>query len=138
MLILSFLTSKNQESDSQQICGLVTRNISVFVYSESRSTSKPCRIQQNFIKEFPYMLFLFIVQFHCLTCKTTLLVFHFINKAVLKMTKKFSITATTTNFIAASMKMRLFKILTAKEIIPMKRRIIFSIFFFLLNLFIDG
>ena len=54
------------------------------------------------------------------------------------MTKKFSITATTTNFIAASMKMRLFKILTAKEIIPMKRRIIFSIFFCLLNLFIDG
>ena len=35
-----------------------------FIYSELRSTSKPCRIQQTFIKEFSYMLFLFVLQYH--------------------------------------------------------------------------
>ena len=35
-----------------------------FVYSESRSTSKPCQIKQTFINEFPYMLFLPLLQFH--------------------------------------------------------------------------
>ena len=38
--------------DFQQVSGLLTRN------SELRSTSKPCRIQQTFVKEFSYMLFL--------------------------------------------------------------------------------
>ena len=52
------------ESGFQQVGGLVPRNISIFVYSESHSTSKPCQIQQNFIKEFSYMLFLFVLEFH--------------------------------------------------------------------------
>ena len=49
ILLLSFLTNKKQESDFQQIGGLVTRNISVF--SESSSTSNPCQIQSTFIKK---------------------------------------------------------------------------------------
>ena len=35
-----------------------------FVYSELRSTSKPCRILWSYIKEFSYMLFLFVLLFH--------------------------------------------------------------------------
>ena len=35
-----------------------------FDYSESRSATNPCRIQQTFIEEFSYMLFLFVLQFH--------------------------------------------------------------------------
>ena len=35
-----------------------------FVYSESHSTSKPCRIQQTFMMEFSYMFFLLVLQFH--------------------------------------------------------------------------
>ena len=62
ILFLSFLANQKQESGFQQVGGLVTRNISVFfVYSESRSTSKPCRIQWSFIKKFSYMLFLFVL-----------------------------------------------------------------------------
>ena len=34
-----------QQVDFEQVDGLVTRNIPVFVYTESGSTSKPCRIQ---------------------------------------------------------------------------------------------
>ena len=45
ILFLSFLTNQKQESYFQQVGGLVTRNISIFVYSELRSTSKPCQIQ---------------------------------------------------------------------------------------------
>ena len=41
---LSFLCSF-KETKFQQVGGLVTRNISVFVYNELRSTSKPCRFQ---------------------------------------------------------------------------------------------
>ena len=45
-LLSFFLTNQKQESGFQQVGGLVTRNISVFLYySESRSTSKACRIQ---------------------------------------------------------------------------------------------
>ena len=40
-----FLQTKKQESGFQQVSDLVTRNISFFVYSESRSNSKPCRIE---------------------------------------------------------------------------------------------
>ena len=61
---LSFLTNQKQEPGFQQVGGLVTKKISVFVYSELRSTSKPCQIQQAFTKEFSYMLFLFVLQFH--------------------------------------------------------------------------
>ena len=68
-----FLQTKNKNQvSSRQVGGLVTRNISVFclqrflffVYSESRSASKPYRIQQTFIKEFSYLLFLFVLWFH--------------------------------------------------------------------------
>ena len=40
-----FLANQKQESGFQQVGGLVTRNIFGFVYSDSRSPSKPCRIQ---------------------------------------------------------------------------------------------
>ena len=40
ILFLAFLTYQKQESGFQQVGGLVTRNT-----FESRSTSKPCRIQ---------------------------------------------------------------------------------------------
>ena len=43
LFFLSNLTNQKQESDFQQVSGLLTRNISV--YNESRSTSKPFRIQ---------------------------------------------------------------------------------------------
>ena len=55
ILVLSFLTNQIQEPSFQQVGILLTRNIVVFVYSESRSTSKTCRIQQIFIKEFSYI-----------------------------------------------------------------------------------
>ena len=60
----SFLANQKQKSGFQRVGGLVTRNISVFVQSESYSTSKPCRIQKTFIKELSYMLLLFLLQFH--------------------------------------------------------------------------
>ena len=42
IFFLSFLTNQKQK----QVGDVVTKNISVFfVYSESRSTSKPCQIQ---------------------------------------------------------------------------------------------
>ena len=44
-LVCPFVETKKQESNFQQVGGLVTRNISFFVYSESRSTLKVCRIQ---------------------------------------------------------------------------------------------
>ena len=40
------------------------QNVSNFVYSESCSTSKQCRIQQTFRKEFSYLMFLFVLQFY--------------------------------------------------------------------------
>ena len=45
IVFLPLLTNQKQESGFQQVGGMVTRNISVFFYSESRSTSKPCHIQ---------------------------------------------------------------------------------------------
>ena len=45
ILFLSLLTNEKQELGLQQVGELVKRNISVFCYSKSRSTSKPCRIQ---------------------------------------------------------------------------------------------
>ena len=39
------------------------QNVSNFVYSESCSTSKQCRIQQTFRKEFSCLMFLFVLQF---------------------------------------------------------------------------
>ena len=58
--LLTF-TNQKQESSFQEVVSLVTRDIYVFVYNELYSTSKPCRIQQTFIKEFSCMLFLFIL-----------------------------------------------------------------------------
>ena len=56
ILSLSFPANQKQESGC-----LVTRNILLFLHSELRSTSKPCQIQWTFIKEFSYMLFLFVL-----------------------------------------------------------------------------
>ena len=66
ILILNPLTNQKQESGFQQDDGLVTGNI------YSPSTLKPCRIQQTFIKESSYMLFLFVLQFHARTLATQL------------------------------------------------------------------
>ena len=55
---------RNQKQKSASWWSLVTRNIYFFVYSESDSTSKPCRIHQTYIKEFSYKLFLFVLQFY--------------------------------------------------------------------------
>ena len=63
----SFHRNQKQESNFQQVGGLVTRNSFAFFYSESRSTSKVCRIQKIFIKRFSYMSFLLELQlFHAL------------------------------------------------------------------------
>ena len=61
-LLSSFCPFFNQKQESrfQQVVSLVTRNI----YTKSRSTSKPCRIQQTFTKKFVYILFLFVLSFH--------------------------------------------------------------------------
>ena len=45
ILFLSFLTNQKQKLGFQQVGDLVTRNISVFLYSESHSSSKLCWIQ---------------------------------------------------------------------------------------------
>ena len=43
---VSFYQNQKEESGFQQVvCGLITKNISVFVNSETRSTSKVCPIQ---------------------------------------------------------------------------------------------
>ena len=42
---LFFLTNQKQESRFQQVGGLVSEIFLFFVYTELRSTSKPCRIQ---------------------------------------------------------------------------------------------
>ena len=41
----SFVWIKKQEPYFYEVGGLVVKTISVFVYSESRSTSKACQIQ---------------------------------------------------------------------------------------------
>ena len=61
---LSFHRNQKQESNFQQVVGLVTRNNFGFFYSESRSTSEIYRIQLTFIKGFSYMLFLFVLYSH--------------------------------------------------------------------------
>ena len=61
---LSFRSIQKQESNFKHLGGLVTRlNIWFSVYSESRSTSMVCRIQQTFTKGFFYTLFLFVLYF---------------------------------------------------------------------------
>ena len=77
--ILSFLTHQEQESGFQQVGDLVTRNILFFVYSESHSTSKPCRVQQTFINKFSYMLFLFVLYFQAIFNEET----DFLHKSLL-------------------------------------------------------
>ena len=54
--VLFFLRNQKQELDFQQVGDLVTENVSVFVYSKSRSTSKVCQIQQTFIKGFLHVI----------------------------------------------------------------------------------
>ena len=56
-----FLQTKNKNLVFSKLVVWEQEIFLFFVYSESRSTSKPCRIQQTFIKEFSYMLFLFVL-----------------------------------------------------------------------------
>ena len=53
-----FLESKNKNQISGKLVVLYWVISLFFVYSESRSTSNGCRLQQTFIKEFSYMLLL--------------------------------------------------------------------------------
>ena len=84
---LSFRRVQKQEPNSQQVRGLVTRNISVlFVYSDSRYTSKACRIQYNFINNLFFNICLycssmvsqnsFIIIFERILC-FSFMAFHF-------------------------------------------------------------
>ena len=59
ILLFFFLTNQKQKSGAQQACGLAMRNISAFLFIESRTLLqfelkrlKPCRIQKVFTKEF--------------------------------------------------------------------------------------
>ena len=56
-----FLQTKNKNQVFSQVRGLVTRIFLLFVYSESCSISKSCRVQYTFIKEFSNMSFLFVL-----------------------------------------------------------------------------
>ena len=63
-----FVLSQNQkkkkkESNCLQVASLVIR-FCFLLYSESRSSSKACRIQQIFIKEFYQILFLLVLWFY--------------------------------------------------------------------------
>ena len=62
-----FLQTKSKNPVFSKLVVWYKQMFLFFVYSESRSASKPYRIQQTFIKEFSYMLFLFILQFHDFT-----------------------------------------------------------------------
>ena len=76
ILFLSCLTNQNQESGFQQVGSLVTRYISNFAYSESRSNSKPCWIQQTFLKDFNrllYYIILYYIILHCVILYCTVL-----------------------------------------------------------------
>ena len=64
----SFHRNQKQESNFQQVGGLVTRNSFAFFYSESRSTSKVCRIQKIFIKRFSYVIPARIIVVPCFGC----------------------------------------------------------------------
>ena len=71
---LSFLRIKNKnQNKNQSFSKLLDWQQEIFCFvlfcfcfvcSESRSSSKACRIQQAFIKEFSEILFLFVLQFH--------------------------------------------------------------------------
>ena len=50
-----------KESIFQQVGGLIAKNVSVFVSSGLRSTSKARGIQYTFLKKFPYLLLMFIL-----------------------------------------------------------------------------
>ena len=66
-LLSHFCPFAETKSKNQVFSKLVVwqqETILFFVYSKSRSTSKVCRIQKIFIRGSPYMLFLFILQFH--------------------------------------------------------------------------
>ena len=60
ILFFSFLTHQKQESGFQQVGGLVTRNISVFCLWPVALYFKAMPNQYTFLKEFSYMLFLFV------------------------------------------------------------------------------
>ena len=55
----AFDENQKQESNFQEVDGLVTKELLFFVHSRS-----PSRIQQNFRNEFAFMLSLFLLKFH--------------------------------------------------------------------------
>ena len=63
ILFLSFLTNQKQESSFQQVGGLVKRNISVFCLYWVALNFK-AMLNSTDLKEFSYMLFLFVLYFH--------------------------------------------------------------------------
>ena len=63
----SFLQTKNKNQDFTKLVVWYQEIFLFFGYSESRSTSKPCQIQQTIMEEFSYMLFVFALQFHGVT-----------------------------------------------------------------------
>ena len=54
---LLFCTNQKQESNSQQVRDLVTRNTPSFCLYQVARYFKICRIQQTYIKGFSYMFF---------------------------------------------------------------------------------
>ena len=63
----SFLQAKNKNLVFSKLLVWLREIFLFFVYINSRSTSKPCRIQWTFIKEFSYMLFLDLLK-GCYNC----------------------------------------------------------------------
>ena len=58
---MSVLTNQKQESQFHWVGGLVTRNISVFLFVASFTLLKSHAEFDTSIKEFSYMLFLFVL-----------------------------------------------------------------------------
>ena len=63
LILLSIAFKDNNQIFSRLVVWLGEINL-LFVYSESRSNSKVCRIQWTFIKKFFNMLILFLLEFH--------------------------------------------------------------------------
>ena len=59
----SFLHTKNKNQVFSKLVVWYREIFLPFVYSESHSTSKPCQLQKTFMKEFCYMLSLFVLKF---------------------------------------------------------------------------
>lgn len=55
---VSFHMNQKQETIFYKVCGLTTKKVIAFAYSESHSTSKRWWIEETFLKQFSRMLFL--------------------------------------------------------------------------------